>query len=351
MKSLTTIIFLFVLFYNTKGLPSLGCGKPIEVNENSFSKVFTYEINDPLLGLVDREIIVQFPAGYDNQTPLPMVFDVHGYQGSAYAQQASTGWSLMGEQENFLVVWPNGMADEPNGWYTSWNVSKTFRPKGFTCDTSITTAKCYYSCPECKNDGTSCDWSSCYDDVYFFQWILDNLTDTFCIDLNQLHYSGYSNGGMLAWYIASTTTDALGFATINTVAASSLNGYGIPPEDPINFSIIDFHGFEDTVIPYNTSFGNGIGPENTVIGFSGYYWDQKPELLKAWNEKLQCLENEIYVTPYDGQYNFQCLEAKCSNQKSIVQCTGDFGHAYPLPFDVNVATEVAYQFMKNHPRQ
>ena len=348
--SLKTLI-LSILFYKIKALPSLGCGKPYEINESTFSQVFINTITDPLLGQVDREFIIQFPPYYDNEQPLPLVFDVHGYQGSASGQQTSTGWSLLAEQQDFLVVWPNGMGDDPNGW-NSWNVSKTVGPKGLTCDASIASTECYYSCPDCKYDGTSCDWSSCYDDVYFFQWLLDTLTDTYCIDLNQIHYSGYSNGGMLAYYIASTTNDALGFATINPVAASSLNGYGTPPPtDPVNFSIIDFHGFEDTTIPYNQSFGNGIGPENTVIGFSGYYWDQKPELLKLWSDKLECLENEVYVTPYDGQSNFHCLEAKCSNQKSIVQCTGDFGHAYPLPFDTNVATKVAYQFMVNHPRQ
>ena len=64
--------------------------------------------------------------------------------------------------------------------------------------------------------------------------------------------------GMFAWYAAAMATDALGLASINPIGASSLIGFGTPPQDvDINFSIVDFHGIEDDTIPYNesTSFG------------------------------------------------------------------------------------------------
>ena len=66
---------------------------------------------------------------------------------------------------------------------------------------------------------------------------------------------------MFAWFAAAMATDALGLASINPIAASSLIGFGTPPPDvEINFSIVDFHGIEDDTIPYNesSSFGKKI---------------------------------------------------------------------------------------------
>ena len=63
---------------------------------------------------------------------------------------------------------------------------------------------------------------------------------------------------MFAWFAAAMATDALGLATINPIAASSLIGFGTPPPDvDINFSIVDFHGIEDDTIPYNESTSSG----------------------------------------------------------------------------------------------
>ena len=42
--------------------------------------------------------------------------------------------------------------------------------------------------------------------------------------MHQMHLTGISNGGMFAYYVATTATDGLGFATINPVAASPLVG-------------------------------------------------------------------------------------------------------------------------------
>ena len=74
------------------------------------------------------------------------------------------------------------------------------------------------------------------------------------------HSHEYNNVylGMFAWFAAAMATDALGLASINPIAASSLIGFGTPPPDvEINFSIVDFHGIEDDTIPYNESSSFG----------------------------------------------------------------------------------------------
>ena len=144
----------------------------------------------------------------------------------------------------------------------------------------------------------------------------------------------------------------LGLATINPVAASSLIGYGTPPDTEINFSIVDFHGISDDTIPYDEEHSLGIGPHDSVISWDGFYYDKKRTLLDEWAEKMGCEDEwQVYVTPYDGQSEFACFEKTCERGKSILRCTAEYGHDYPVPNShYNIGAEVAYEFMKNHPR-
>ena len=72
-------------------------------------------------------------------------------------------------------------------------------PMGPTCDLDRlswgVTNECYYSCPLC-DELTSCDWTTCYDDIGFIDYVINHVADYWCIDMNQIHLSGISNGGM-----------------------------------------------------------------------------------------------------------------------------------------------------------
>ena len=69
--------------------------------------------------------------------------------------------------------------------------------------------ECHYSCPLC-NPAQSCDWSSCYDDLGFLEFLIDFIGQEYCLDLNHIHLSGISNGGMLAYFVMATATDGIG---------------------------------------------------------------------------------------------------------------------------------------------
>ena len=237
------------------------------------------------------------------------------------------------------------MGDSPNGW-NSWNCSSTFGPKGMTCNPNITVAECYYSCDQCD----PCDWSSCYDDINFFKHMITKLKESFCIDEEQMHYSGISNGGMFAYYLAAFTEDSLGLATLNPVAASSLIGFGKPSTQSSKVSIIDFHGILDDVIPYDELHSFDIGPDNSLMSEDGFYYDKKETLIGWWQEVLGCSEEMLYPTEFDGQYGFQCLKSTCLDSKEIVRCFGEWTHEYPIPGNDEVSARIAYNFMVNHPK-
>ena len=145
-----------------------------------------------------------------NEQPTPLVLDLHGYTGSAH-NQVGPPWQDVALNNNFFLVWPDGLGDDPKG-YKSWNCSQTIGPKGPACDVNRTQWEeivCHDSCPSC--DGlSSCDFASCSDDIGFLEYIIEEISEQWCVDLDQLHLCGISNGGMFAYYIAATATDALG---------------------------------------------------------------------------------------------------------------------------------------------
>ena len=53
-----------------------------------------------------------------------MVLDLHGWTGSAQKQTHESGWKQLGNNEKFVVVWPDGMDDSPSKM-GSWNCSMT----------------------------------------------------------------------------------------------------------------------------------------------------------------------------------------------------------------------------------
>merc|ERR1712080_96467 len=89
---------------------------------------------------------------------------------------------------NFIMVWPDGMHDNPKG-VGSWNVSTTFGPKGRICPSwwwGMKRFECFYSCPLC-DEAFSCDWTSCHDDIGFIDFVRQELTEKWCVDLDQMH--------------------------------------------------------------------------------------------------------------------------------------------------------------------
>ena len=96
----------------------------------------------------------------------------------------------------------------------------------------------------------------------------------------------------------------------------------------------------------------GIGPNGSLISYDGFYYEDKITHLEEWSTAMKCREEEVYETPYDGIKGFECFERKCEKGKSIVRCFGEYDHNYPLWNQAHhtASAEIAWNFMKNHPR-
>jgi len=320
------------------------------------SLLFDLTVTDPHLGETARVYKLHVPTNFpvSNDRPTPLVLDFHGWGGDINSHEKNSQFNIVADEdeEGFLVVSAQGMSDMNNtssGW-GSFNVSRTDSPLGPPCDTNRAKwgeTACYDSCPFC-DPMNSCDWSSCHDDIVYTKTVLDTITHKYCVDLDSIHQTGYSNGGMFSYYLASLMDD---FATISPVAGSPLLGFGNIPHGAL--SIIDFHGLEDDTIPYDNSTSKGEGPGNTVTSWYGYYYHDKPSTIQKYADGLECKASENWPTAMDGVDKFECLVHRgCRGGGEIVHCYGNFGHFYPFGPDRYIeGTRIMWSFMKTHPKQ
>ena len=56
------------------------------IDSKNFIETIHVTYNDKLLGPVRRNYVIQIPKGLDNNSPVPMVLDLHGWTGSAQSQ-------------------------------------------------------------------------------------------------------------------------------------------------------------------------------------------------------------------------------------------------------------------------
>ena len=141
-----------------------------------------------------------------------LLFTLHKHNSESKPNLDYSPWRYFGLDNNFILIWPDGSHDSPNS-LGSWNMSQSFGPEGLICDLNRqnwnSPVECYDSCPLC-DEMYSCDWTSCYDDLGFVRTLIDMIKQDWCIDEAQIHMSGYSNGGMFSYYVATHAQDSLG---------------------------------------------------------------------------------------------------------------------------------------------
>ena len=161
-----------------------------------------------------------------------MIFKSHGNGGSGDIVKKDDFGILIKEREDFILV-------VPDGYDKSWNVAP--RPNyqeggtygnytGPICKTPRKrSSKCHETCElgeECKSKKKCFLSKPCVDDIGFIEKVQNSLKDDLCIDTNQMHYAGYSYGGVMGWNIASQAEDGLGFASFYTLASVPFLGDG-----------------------------------------------------------------------------------------------------------------------------
>ena len=128
----------------------------------------------------------------------------------------------------------------------------------FGCNCSC----CYATCSKlglCTGGagGSSCGWSTCFDDVFFVEQILVQVASAFCVDLSRIYATGGSNGGMLVHYLAQRLPKV--FAGIVPIYGLPLQGMGAVPPALSGTSILQLHDRWDIIIPCKAAFHHKVG--------------------------------------------------------------------------------------------
>lgn len=175
-------------------------------------------------GGLTRDFIVHLPTGYVQGQHLPVVLNFHGYTSNAAEQELYSGMDNTADQNNFIVVYPDGISN-------SWNVG----------------------------------WTGAYgtgvDDVGFTGKIIDTLIQLYGIDTNRVYSTGLSNGGFLSHRLACEMSSRIAAIAAVSGTLTDSTAYYCNPQRLM--PIMHIHGTADPIVPYNGLTGS-LSTEQTI---------------------------------------------------------------------------------------
>lgn len=173
-----------------------------------------------------RQYRVHVPPQYDPNTPMPLLFCIHGL-GQDGILFCVNGASMPAKSDaaGFLLVIPNGYSN-------SWNA-------GTCCGDAVTQG---------------------LDDVALFRAIFAEVSKHLNIDLTRVYATGLSNGGYMSYRLACEASDlfvavapgagAIGMEDIGGGTSMTSDIKACAPVMPV--SVLDVHGTDDPLIPFST---------------------------------------------------------------------------------------------------
>ena len=165
---------------------------------------------------IQRNYILYIPEICDGSTAVPLVLNFHGYGSNATQQMFYGDFRDIADTEGFLLVYPEGTLSNGDQF---WNV-------GFPGNTSST-----------------------IDDVGFTEALIDELANSYAIDLDRVYSTGMSNGGFMSFLLACQLSEKI--AAVASVTGSmtpdTLNDCNAQHPTPV----LQIHGTNDSVVPYD----------------------------------------------------------------------------------------------------
>ncbi len=178
---------------------------------------------------IQRNYIVYIPEIYDGSSAVPLVLNFHGYGSNATQQMFYGDFRDIADTEGFLLVHPEGTTFIGNQF---WNV-------GFP------------------------GISSTIDDVGFTEALIDELANSYAIDLDRVYATGMSNGGFMSFLLACQLSEKI--AAVASVTGSMTQDTFDDCNAQRPTPVLQIHGTEDDVVLYN---GNTLSiPIADVISY------------------------------------------------------------------------------------
>ena len=234
---------------------------------------------------INREYILYVPNSYDETSSTPILFNFHGFGGSANQFISRADMRAEAELNSFILVYPQGSCLDG---VPHWN--------------------------PCPIDG---DNKSSADDLGFFEAMVNEISSEYTLDMERIYAAGFSNGGMMAYGLANYKSDLI--AAVASVSGSMLDCLETPSHP---MPVLHLHGTSDGVLPYNgdasfnsvqntldywTNFNNTVStPTINIDNTSGmtieqYVYDQGDNSVSVEHYKYIGGEHTWFNETYQGQ--------------------------------------------------
>jgi len=196
-----------------------------------------------------RHYLLYVPKGYDRAKPAPLVITLHTAMSWPSSALAISQWNLVADEYGFIVVYPAGTNQRPEGLAEGFG-SKSWEMEGRETPSHMP-------------------------DVIFISQLIDKLEADYNIDKARIYANGMSNGGGMAFVLSCTMSDRI--AAVGMVSAGLDPGWNwCTDHRPV--PVIAFHGTADPVCPYDggpSKLGGGTLPS-------------VPDFMSRWSRRNQC---------------------------------------------------------------
>lgn len=265
------------------------------------------------VGALQRTYTLRLPSTYNGADVMPMVIAMHGGFGSGAQLEEQSGLTEKGEQEGFIVVYPDGVAGTLN--IRTWNAGGCC---GYAMNNHI-------------------------DDVGFINALLDTLIAGHAIDTQRIYATGMSNGGFMSYRLACELSERI--AAIAPVSASMTIDV-CQPSRPV--PVIALHSFLDTSVPYLGGVGDGV---------SIHYNSPQDSVQTAFALHADCAVLNDTVQNDSALTVVSWRDCDCG-QEMLLYMTRDGGHSWPggtqtvigdPPSQVISANDLMWEFFTQHP--
>jgi polyhydroxybutyrate depolymerase len=190
----------------------------------AMSASFAADVRDSfIVDAVYRNYIVHLPTSFNAANQYPLVLNLHGYTSNADQQMLYSGMNATADANNFIVVYPNGVA---NYWNAFGNGA---------------------------------------DDVKFLDSLIEKLSRTYNIDRTSVYGCGMSNGGFMSYSLACQLSHEIAAIASVTGTMSNWNLANCPISRKV--PVMQIHGTTDPTVDYNTgvSAWGSVGVEASLL--------------------------------------------------------------------------------------
>jgi polyhydroxybutyrate depolymerase len=233
------------------------------------------------------------PQSYTPQEPFPLVIVLHGAFSSGKQMEQFSKWSSLAEQENFIVVYPEGIG--LFGFLQHWNA-------GHCC-------------------GRAADKQ--WDDIHFIESLINVMTATYSIDTSKIYMVGHSNGGMMTYRFATERPELISKTAVfaGTVwSETGKNGdMSVPPaKGPVPMLIM--HGTDDDVIPFHGGYSKRGGDKR--------FYASVDQSFQFWVEQNRCIPDSPAQEQILGRLRVRSCFDNSQEAIRLIILDG-WGHGWP----------------------